>query len=81
MTTRERKLLTRTALLGLVVTGIVLVLDRAGALQPLDTWLSDRRVRYCQRYAAKPTDKLVHLDIDDPALDTIGRWPWPRARW
>ncbi len=80
MTTRERKLLTRTALLGLVVTGIVLVLDRAGALQPLDTWLSDRRVRYCQRYAAKPTDKLVHLDIDDPALDTIGRWPWPRAR-
>ncbi len=26
------------------------------------------------------SDKVVHLDIDDGALNTVGRWPWPRRR-
>ena len=26
-----------------------------------------------------PSDAVVHLDIDDTALETVGRWPWPRA--
>ena len=23
----------------------------------------------------------VHLDLDDRALEVVGRWPWPRAKW
>lgn len=80
MTTRERKLLTRTALLGFFVTLLVLVGDQYGALQPLETWLSDRRVRHNQRFNPPPTDKLVHLDVGDPALDVVGRWPWDRSK-
>ena len=26
-----------------------------------------------------PSDDIVHVDIDDSSLDTIERWPWPRA--
>jgi class 3 adenylate cyclase/CHASE2 domain-containing sensor protein len=25
-----------------------------------------------------PSDRIVHVDIDDPTLETVGRWPWPR---
>ena len=28
---------------------------------------------------AASTD-IVHVDIDDSALDSVGRWPWPRKR-
>jgi len=26
------------------------------------------------------SDTIVHLDIDDSSLKTVGRWPWPRGR-
>ena len=28
----------------------------------------------------EPSPRIVHLDIDDNSLDTVGRWPWPRSR-
>jgi class 3 adenylate cyclase/CHASE2 domain-containing sensor protein len=81
MTRTERKLLRINGLLGTGLTLLVLVLDWGGQLQALERWFYDRRALYCQFFAKPPTDRLVFLDIDDNALDTIGRWPWPRNKW
>src|SRR5256885_13627962 len=68
----------RLVLLGFALTAIVLVMEGIGALSPLENWLYDIRARNCQFFAKAPTTQLVHLDIDDAALDTVGRWPWDR---
>jgi class 3 adenylate cyclase/CHASE2 domain-containing sensor protein len=68
----------RLVLLGFALTAIVLVMEGIGALAPLENWLYDMRARNCQFYAKAPTTQLVHLDIDDAALDSVGRWPWDR---
>src|SRR3954452_473753 len=76
----ERRLRVRTALCCLGLTLLVTLLDlpNADALRPMEHWLYDRRCRYCQFFTPPPTDKLVHLDIDDNALESMGAWPWPR---
>jgi adenylate cyclase len=76
----ERRRLFDTAALGVTLTLLVLLLDRLGAFRHLDDWAYDRRVRSCQYWAPPPSDRIVHLDVDDRALEVIGRWPWPRAR-
>src|SRR3954451_19053841 len=78
----ERRLRVRTALCCLGLTLVVTLLDlpKVDALRPMEHWLYDRRYRYCQFFTRPPTDKLVHLDIDDNALESVGAWPWPRAR-
>jgi class 3 adenylate cyclase/CHASE2 domain-containing sensor protein len=65
-------------LLGLAIIAIVIALDASTLLQGLDWTFYDWRVRLCQFYRKPPTDRLVHIDIDDGALETVGRWPWPR---
>jgi class 3 adenylate cyclase/CHASE2 domain-containing sensor protein len=68
----------RLVLLGFALTAIVLVMEGIGALSPLENWLYDIRARNCQFFAKAPTTQLVHLDIDDAALDSVGKWPWDR---
>ncbi|MDB5322322.1 MAG: adenylate/guanylate cyclase with Chase sensor [Phycisphaerales bacterium] len=68
----------RLMLLGFTLTVLVLVMEGIGALTPLENWLYDIRARHCQFYAKAPTTQLVHLDIDDAALETVGKWPWDR---
>ncbi|MCC7192243.1 MAG: CHASE2 domain-containing protein [Phycisphaeraceae bacterium] len=80
MTTSERNLLLRTTVLGILLTLGVVVAVRAGWLNALENWIYDRRVATCQFFTPPPTDKLIHLDIDDLTLEAMGTWPWPRAR-
>ena len=77
----ERRLRINTALWCLILTLLVVIADSPvfDALLPMERWLYDRRCRYCQFFPPPPTDRLVHLDIDDAALDDVGGWPWPRA--
>lgn len=79
MTDLERKVFRLCAIVGSALTLAVLVCDAMGGLGGLEKWLYDRRVADCQYFRKPPTDRLVHLDIDDKALDAIGQWPWPRA--
>src|SRR5687768_11051541 len=81
MTRLERRLLFDCVAIGVAVTLLVIAADAGGLLAHLENWLYDRRVRACQVFTPQPTDRLVHLDIDDRALQVIGGWPWPRARW
>jgi len=79
MTRIERRRLIQTSLFGLTLTALVLLASLLGWLDPIEYWLYHRRARYCQLFTPPPTDTLVHLDIDDPSLDLIGAWPWPRS--
>lgn len=79
MTKSQRKLLRSTALMGALLTLVVLLLETIGALTPLERLLYDMRAKYCQFAVPEPTDKIVHFDIDDAALASLGRWPWPRT--
>lgn len=76
----ERRLLKRTILLGACLTLLVQLLSIVGALDPLERYLYDIRARHGQRFAPPPTDRIFHLDIDDAALQEIGKWPWPREQ-
>ncbi len=79
MTDLERKVFRLSAIVGSALTLGVLICDGMGWLGGLEKWLYDHRVADCQYFRKPPTDRLVHLDIDDKALDAIGQWPRPRA--
>jgi len=79
MTSTERKRLFITAAIGTLFTGVIAIADHLGWLLPLEHLLYDKRARDCQFFTPPPTDKLVHLDIDDITLAGMGRWPWPRT--
>lgn len=76
----ERRLFIWGLLLGAALTVLTLLADIGGVLHPLENWLYDRRAAWCQYFSKPPTDQIVHVDIDDRALETIGQWPWPRSR-
>src|SRR5947209_20299560 len=76
----RRKLLVDTLLLGVALTLLVIVADQLGLLRPLEHWFYDQRALRCQQFAPRPTTQLVHLDIDDRAIDVIGRFPWSRSK-
>lgn len=80
MTRIERRVLTNSAVTGAIVTCAVLLAWTLGWLQVTENWLYDLRARHFHVRNKPPTDKLVHIDIDDKALDLIGYWPWPRAK-
>jgi class 3 adenylate cyclase/CHASE2 domain-containing sensor protein len=65
--------------IGLSLTLFVVVLDGVGGLGGLERSLYDARALHFQHFTPPPSDRLVHLDIDDAALEAVGRWPWPRA--
>src|SRR5687768_1830415 len=76
----ERRILIDSLIIGGLLTLVIVAADLGGLLTNLENWLYDLRVRKCQRFSPPPTDKLVHIDIDDRALAVIGAWPWPRTR-
>jgi hypothetical protein len=78
MTPAEKRQARRTALLGLLLTLLVITFDVVGLLRPIDNALYDFRARTCQFFAPPPSDDLVYVDIDDQSLDAIGEFPWPR---
>jgi class 3 adenylate cyclase/CHASE2 domain-containing sensor protein len=78
MTRNERRLLVQTLLVGVMLTLAVLFMSRTGLLSPMEHWLYDLRAQRAQFFNKPPSDRIVQLDIDDPSLETIGRWPWPR---
>src|SRR5687767_4466010 len=81
MAMTENRLLIRTFLLGGLLTLMVMVVKAAGVLVTLEHWIYDQRIKYFQNFTPAPSPLLVHLDMDDAALETIGRWPWPRGNW
>lgn len=66
--------------LGIVLTLIVLALDLLGVLQGMENFFYDQRCYYFQFFRPLPSSQIVHLDIDDNALQsTQQKWPWERT--
>jgi class 3 adenylate cyclase len=78
MLKQARKIARESLLYGFLLTVIVVVASAGGMLDNVERWLYDKRMATCQFFTPPPTDKLVHLDIDDSVLEAVGAWPWPR---
>lgn len=67
-------------LVGFVVTAIAtFVCFRVfDAKLQIDRAMYDWRVKHFNTIEA--SDRIVHVDIDDSAVDEVGRWPWRRKR-
>ncbi|MGD0389404.1 MAG: CHASE2 domain-containing protein [Tepidisphaeraceae bacterium] len=80
MTRLERRVFSRSLVIGALLTLIVLAVHAFGLLDSLEYWLYDQRAIHCQLAEPAPTNRFVHLDIDDASVspDALGRWPWPR---
>lgn len=74
----ERRTFFRNLAVGLSLTVVVFLSYLAGALDVPENWMSDLRMKHCQHFIGAPTTQLIHLDINDDALETVGAWPWPR---
>jgi class 3 adenylate cyclase len=64
-------------LAGLLATLAVLLAWSLGATRRAELATLDMRFRHFSPQLS--TGQVVHVDIDDSSLETIGRWPWPRA--
>jgi CHASE2 domain-containing sensor protein len=80
MTDLERKVFRLSAIVGSALTLGVLICDGMGWLGGLEKWLYDRRVADCQYFRKPPSDRIVHVDIDDRSVESIGKWPWSRDK-
>ena len=63
---------------GLAATAACLAAWGAGLLDRAELWTLDARMR--RQPTIQSSDQILHVDIDDQAIDQIGRWPWPRRR-
>jgi len=78
MTRIQKKVLTQTFLLGIIVTFLVVIADSLHFLDALENFGYDRRARHFQFFTPLPTNTVVHANIDDETLQLVGRWPWDR---
>ncbi|CAM4303299.1 histidine kinase [Bordetella tumbae] len=63
-------------LLGISLVAFTALLGWLNGLGRLDQLIYDRAISLINRPA--PTDVLI-VTIDDSAISTLGRWPWPRS--
>jgi class 3 adenylate cyclase/CHASE2 domain-containing sensor protein len=80
MTVARRKRLLSIGTIGTLLTLLVMLTDALGGLDIAEQQLHDLRARRCQFYTPPPTNLIAHIDIDDGALASVGRWPWSRTR-
>jgi len=69
----------RILLTSVLATAAIVLLDVSGALTAWKEQSLDLAQQYLPRDAAPMSDEIVLVDIDDRALERIGRWPWPRT--
>lgn len=54
-----------------------LVIGVLGLAEPIESKLHEMRDRLRPK---APSGQIVAVGIDDPSLETVGTWPWPRRR-
>ena len=67
-----------TLVIGAAITALAVLTGAEKWLQAYELISYDKRMVWLNSI---PTDdKIVHIDIDDGSLETVGRWPWPREK-
>ena len=67
-------------ILGLTVTLLVVGIELLGALGALERETIGLRFAHARWRNETMYDQIRFGDIDDGALDSVGRWPWPRSK-
>jgi class 3 adenylate cyclase len=65
--------------LGFAVTALLAVLQSLGLTRRLEYPLYDLRMLVFNVFSPPPSDQVVVIAIDDPSIETVGKWPWPRG--
>ena len=63
---------------GLMITALAVLAGWQGWLERYERISYDTRMRWMNNISAH--DQIVHIDIDDGSLATVGHWPWPREK-
>lgn len=66
-------------LLGLTVTIIVVIGEWLGFFLTLERETMDTRFTHARWRDEPMSDEIRFVDIDDGAIESIGRWPWDRS--
>jgi len=66
-------------MVGLAVTLAMLAAQYLGWLEPLERQSLDLRTTYAWIRPRPMSDQICHVDIDDGAIQSVGRWPWHRS--
>ncbi len=67
----------KSLVIGLLSFGIVLILSCTSFLKQLELRSSD--LKFNLRGFLKADPRIFLIGIDDPSIQTLGRWPWPRT--
>ncbi len=62
----------------LALLASLLLLLEVEAVVGIERSAVDQLFKHGRPDPPSPSDRIVHVDVDDSSLDTIGRWPWPR---
>ncbi|NBB84588.1 MAG: CHASE2 domain-containing protein, partial [Alphaproteobacteria bacterium] len=65
--------------IGLALTLLAATGQWLGLWQPLERLAADARWRHFAADTPPPSNRIVHVDIDDLSIARTGRWPWPRS--
>lgn len=65
---------------GIAATAIVLAFMFLPAISSSNLTAYDLKLKH--RFRAMPeSGSIVHLDLDDQTISSVGRFPWPRSHW
>ena len=69
----------QSVLLGLTITVLVVAVELLGGFRTLQRETIDFRFTHARWRDEPLSDQIRFVDIDDGALESVGRWPWPRS--
>ncbi|MEM1133226.1 MAG: CHASE2 domain-containing protein [Pseudomonadota bacterium] len=77
MTLRTR-LAVEWLIIALLSTALVIILILGGFTQRLDNLVYDIGLSF---QSIEPSDEIIVIAIDEPSLEAVGSWPWPRTAY
>jgi len=69
----------KVLLSALIATLLVVLVDIGGGFTAWNEQILDLQQRHFPRDVTAMSPDIVMVDIDDRALERLGRWPWPRT--
>ncbi|MBX3352439.1 MAG: adenylate/guanylate cyclase domain-containing protein [Phycisphaeraceae bacterium] len=69
----------RVLLPGLLGALLLALLAHLGVFDPFERRSIDARFRLAQPHTVALSDQIRLVDIDDGAIESVGRWPWKRS--
>lgn len=69
----------KVLLSAIIATLLIVLIDIGGGFAAWSEQILDLEQRHFPRDVSAMSPEIVMVDIDDRALERLGRWPWPRT--